>query len=102
MKQKLLEMVQVTALFDTFPPLMVFYFVWSCENGNEFQNRSLGTKLGYKGSRATQFSARARLGTSGPAWSGIWVFIKFQIILKFMFSRMLQELTGCFLYWYRI
>ena len=50
MKQKLLEMVQATVLFHTFPPLDDFF-------GQP--------KLGYKGGRALQLSAWGTLATSG-------------------------------------
>ena len=40
MKQKLLEMVQVTVLFHTYE----FIFVWSFKNGMGRQNRSSGAK----------------------------------------------------------
>ena len=40
MKQKLSEMVQVTALFHTDE----FIFVWSFKNGKGRQNRSSGAK----------------------------------------------------------
>ena len=40
MKQKCLEMVQVTVLFHTDE----FIFVWSVKNGNGRQNRSSGAK----------------------------------------------------------
>ena len=42
MKQKLLEMVQVTDLFHTDE----FIFVWSFKNGNGHQNRSSGANTG--------------------------------------------------------
>ena len=42
MKQKLLEMVQVTVLFHTDELI----FVWSFKNGNGRQNRSSGAKTG--------------------------------------------------------
>ena len=42
MKQKWLEMVQVTVLFQTDD----FIFVWPFKNGNGRQNRSSGAKIG--------------------------------------------------------
>ena len=42
MKQKMLEMVQVTVLFHTDE----FIFVWSFKNGNGRQNCSSGAKTG--------------------------------------------------------
>ena len=67
MKQRLMEMVQVTALFHTHE----FIFVWSFKNGNGRQNPSSGAKRGYLDGRVPKLSSRVTLATSGPEWSVI-------------------------------
>ena len=63
MKQKLLEMVQVNVLFHTFPPLT--------KTETVAKTAPRAPKLGYKGGRAPQSSARGTLGTSRPALDSI-------------------------------
>ena len=46
MKQKQLEMVQITVLLHTIPPLMIFFGL--TKNGNERQNLSSGSKTGLR------------------------------------------------------
>ena len=58
MKQKLLEMVQVTVLFHTDE----FIFVWSFKNGTRRQNRSPRVpKLGYFVGQVPKLSSRVTL-----------------------------------------
>ena len=67
MKQKLLETVQVTALFHTFLPLKIFFGLTKTETAPP--------KQGYKGGRAPQPSAWGTLAKlrHGPAWSVIYI-----------------------------
>ena len=71
MIQKLLEMIQVTVLFNTFPPLIIHFNLLLYGKGR--QNCTLGPKtapgapkLGYKSGQASQLIARG-----GPAWAVI-------------------------------
>ena len=66
MRQKLLEMFQVTVLFHTDE----FIFVWSLKNGNGCQTTPRGPKLGYFDGRVPKLSSRVTLAMSGQRGTG--------------------------------
>ena len=61
MKQKLLEMVEVTVLFHTDE----FIYVWSFKNGTGAKTAPRVQKLGYFDGRVPKLSSRMKLATSG-------------------------------------
>ena len=61
MRQKLLEMFQVTVLFHTDE----FIFVWSFKNGNGRQTTPRGPKIGYFDGRVPKLSSWVTLAMSG-------------------------------------
>ena len=63
-KKKVLEMVQVTVLFHTFPPLMIS-FVGLARTETAAKTAPRVPKLAYVGERALQLSAWGTLATSG-------------------------------------